>query len=363
MIMIEGRLTPVPWVHGCILDHQQVMPSGTTLARLTIPTSILRHRPLGMGLLAWIPMLAPPPMTLIMEHGTRGMRQLVRIHGSMMPMSLRLGAIRSRWICPMGQRMRMTCLRGARLFPPAIGINADRPSLLAIAPWMWGLLDVGSIMDINVGIIPLRQISSFVVATGTRVGGVISLCNDIILLHQLVMDAWVNHCTQQHGPSVNRILEKGIPVFPKLASLALDSTVEFYDKLQKTSAIFLLPLMPFDSIDLHMGFEGLCPPGLGLPWYAKIATDLMEVLPCLLPDVDSQVTSLVTVVWAELNNGYDLLWRVLELIVLGVDPSLQLSAPVWMGDDIFDFCLSFVLYFRLQLKRGLDHDDRTKSLT
>jgi hypothetical protein len=177
------------------------------------------------------------------------------------------------------------------------------------------------------------------------------------------MDAWVNHCTQQRGPSIDRILEKGIPVFPKLASLVVDSTVEFYDKLQKTSALFLLPLMPFDSINLHMGFEGLCPPGLGLPWYAKIATDLMEVLPRLLPDVDSQVTSLMTVVRAESNNGYDLLWWVIELIVLGVDPSLQLSAPIWMGDDIFNFCLSFILYFRLQSKRGLDHDDRTKSLT
>ncbi len=178
-----------------------------------------------------------------------------------------------------------------------------------------------------------------------------------------MIDAWVNHCTQQRGPSINRILEKGIPVFPKLASLAVDSTVEFYDKLQKTSDLFLLPLMPFESINLHMGFEGLCPPGLGLPWYAKIATVLMEVLLRLLPDMDSQVTSLVTVVRAESNNGYNLLWWVLELIVPGVDLSLQLSAPVWMGDDIFDFCLSFVLYFRLQSKRGLDHDNRTKSLT
>jgi hypothetical protein len=36
----------------------------------------------------------------------------------------------------------------------------------------------------------------------------------------------------------------------------------------------------------------------------------MEVLPRLLPEMDSQVTSLVTVVRAESNNGYDLLWRV-----------------------------------------------------
>jgi hypothetical protein len=139
--------------------------------------------------------------------------------------------------------------------------------------------------------------------------------------------------------------------------------VNFYDKLQKTSALFLLPLMLFDAINLNMGFEGLCPPGLGLPQYAEIAGVLMEVLPRLLPDLDSQVTSLVTVVRAESNNGFDLLWRVLELAVPGFDPSLQNSAPVWIGDDIFDFCLSYVLYFRLQAKKGLVHDERTKSIT
>ena len=89
----------------------------------------------------------------------------------------------------------------------------------------------------------------------------------------------------------------------------------------------------------------------------------MEVLPRLLPELDSQVTSLVTVVRAKSNNGFDLLWRILELAVPGFDPSLQILAPVWLGDDIFDFCLLYVLYFRLQAKKGLVHDERTKSLT
>ena len=137
-------------------------------------------------------------------------------------------------------------------------------------------------------------------------------------------------------------------------------TVNFYDKLQKTSALFLLPLMMFDAVCLNMGFEGLCPPGFGLPRYAEIAGAFMEVLPRILPDSDSQVTSVVRV---ESNNGFDLLWRVLELAVPGFDPSLQLNAPVWMGNVIFDFCLDFVLYFRLQTKKGLVHDERTKSLT
>ena len=177
-------------------------------------------------------------------------------------------------------------------------------------------------------------------------GDVSPYCNDI-----RVVDTWENRRTQQCGPSVDRILEKGLPVFPKLDSLDVSAPVNFYDKLQKTSALFLLPLMLFDAINLNMGFEGLCPPGLGLPQYAEIAGVLMEVLPRLLPDLDSQVTSLVTVVRAESNNGFDLLWRVLELAVPGFDPSLQISAPVWIGDDIFDFCLSYVLFFVYRQRR------------
>jgi hypothetical protein len=108
--------------------------------------------------------------------------------------------------------------------------------------------------------------------------------------------------------------------------------------------------MLFDAINLNMGFKGLCPPGLGLPQYAEIAGALMEVPPRLLPEMDSQVTSLVTVVRAESNNGYDLLWQVLELAP-SFDPSMQISALFWMGEDIFNFCLLFVLYFRLMAKK------------
>jgi hypothetical protein len=90
---------------------------------------------------------------------------------------------------------------------------------------------------------------------------------------------------------------------------------------------------------------------------------MIEVIPCLLPTFDSQVASLATVVRAESINGYDLLWQVMELLVPGFDPTMQISAPVWMGGDIFDFCLSYVLKFCLQVKKGLLHDNCTKSIT
>jgi hypothetical protein len=181
-------------------------------------------------------------------------------------------------------------------------------------------------------------------------------------MHQQVMDMWVDPCTMQSGPSVERILDKGLVMFPKLASMDMAAAVEFYNQLQKTLALFLLPLMLFDAVNLHMGFKGLCPPGLGLPRYAEIAGVVMEFIPRLLPTYDSQVTLLMTVVCAESNNGYDLLWRVMELLVPGFDLTLQISAPVFMGEGIFDFCLSYVLYFCLQVKKGLLHDDCTKSI-
>ena len=137
--------------------------------------------------------------------------------------------------------------------------------------------------------------------------------------------------------------------------------MEFYDAFHKTAVIYLLPVMPFDCISIKMGFEALCPPGLGIPRYAAIARVLMELLPRLLPRTDTQVTSLINMVHMESGNGYDLLWRVLALLVPGFDPTLQVKIPVWIDDDIFDYALSFLLYFRLQAKKGVIKDDRIRA--
>jgi hypothetical protein len=121
---------------------------------------------------------------------------------------------------------------------------------------------------------------------------VIGCYKDIVLLHRWVMDAWVNHCTQQSGPLVDRILDKGLPVFPKLESLLVDATVDFYDKLEKTLALFLLPLMAFNVIKLNTGFEGLCPPGLGLP--SDMNTTVVKMMVGSMatkPDVTSVLVS------------------------------------------------------------------------
>jgi hypothetical protein len=72
------------------------------------------------------------------------------------------------------------------------------------------------------------------------------------------------------GPSVKRILEKGFPVFPKLCLLGTYDFVEFYDKFQELSALYLLPIMPFDAARLESNFEGLFIPGLGTECYAEL---------------------------------------------------------------------------------------------
>ena len=187
--------------------------------------------------------------------------------------------------------------------------------------------------------------------------------NDIIEVHSRTCNNWEHPRGHYTGPQLERILEKGIGSFPRLSTLGVDQTVEFYDAFQKTAIIYLLPVMPFDCICIKMGFEALCPPGLGLPRYAQISRVLMELLPRLLPRSDTQVSSLINMVRMDSGNGYDLLWWVMALSVPGFDPTLQVKIPAWHDDDIFDFALSFLLYFRLQAKKGVVQDDRTNSIS
>jgi hypothetical protein len=112
----------------------------------------------------------------------------------------------------------------------------------------------------------------------------IILCyRDIMLLHRKTLEGWTNIRTQQSGPSVERIMEKAMTLFEKLEGITTTDFVHFYDTFQKTGSVYLLPFMPFNAVSLKLGFEGLCPPGLGIDCYAAIAAALMEVIPCLLP--------------------------------------------------------------------------------
>ena len=187
--------------------------------------------------------------------------------------------------------------------------------------------------------------------------------NDIIDVHSHTCDNWEHPRGHYKGPQLERILEKGISSFPRLTNFDVEQMVEFYDAFHKTALIYLLPVMPFDCISIKMGFEALCPPGLGIPRYAMISRVLMEILPRLLPRSDTQISSLINMVRMESGNGYDLLWRVMALSVPGFDPTRQVTIPAWDDADIFDFALSFLLYFRLLAKKGVIQDDRTNSIS
>jgi hypothetical protein len=71
--------------------------------------------------------------------------------------------------------------------------------------------------------------------TAINTVNVISSYNKIILVHESVMTKWVGSFTV--GPQIDRILEKGLVSLPRLQSLKVESTVEWYDTLQKTLMI------------------------------------------------------------------------------------------------------------------------------
>jgi hypothetical protein len=189
------------------------------------------------------------------------------------------------------------------------------------------------------------------------------LCfQEIINLHRLVVQTWTNTCTHFSGPVVEYIIEKALPVFPRLLNLDVLGTVKFYDGLQKISMRYLLPLMPFDSISLVFGYEGLCPPGLGTTRYSAIASAWMDVLPCLLPLKESEVESAIFSVGVDSNNGFDLMWRILELAVPGFKSMNPVQVPTWTSQtDVLSFCRAHLLYFRLQAKHNMFFSARTQT--
>jgi hypothetical protein len=155
------------------------------------------------------------------------------------------------------------------------------------------------------------------------------LCYQTIqLLHRKVLLAWTNPRTLQSGPSVKRILEKGLSVFPKLRGTTAQEAVAFYKSLQQVSTSYLIPLMPFDMICLANNYKGLFPPGLGTDAYSECCSAMLEVLPQLLPTSDYEIDAKLAVVRNSSRNGYDLLWHILELFVPGFDPTIPIAQPV-----------------------------------
>ena len=148
-------------------------------------------------------------------------------------------------------------------------------------------------------------------------------------------------------------MEKAMPLYQKLNGTTMADLVQFYDNIQQMGSVYLLPVMPFDAVNLKLGFEGLCPPGLRVDRYAFIVTAIMAVIPRLVPGHIVRLTTTIATVRGDSNNGFDLMWQLMALAVPGFVPAQHVLAPVWDNyRDIFHFCHAHVLYFCLQAKRG-----------
>jgi hypothetical protein len=176
--------------------------------------------------------------------------------------------------------------------------------------------------------------------------------NDIILTHCKVSELWYNGYAHTSGPQVDEILQKSLSVFPCSESPHMEDVIAFYDPLQEASLGYVIAIMPFNASVLAHRFKGLCPPGLGLVKYAAMCKALMELLLWLIPgSLSPQLNVTLASVRYESNNGYDYLWRVLELTVPGFNPTVPIHAPIWSDvEDIFHFAQAYLLFFCLQAK-------------
>jgi hypothetical protein len=158
-----------------------------------------------------------------------------------------------------------------------------------------------------------------------NVEDVVVCYNDIILAHRKITELWYNSYAHTSGPQVDKIIQKSLSVFPRLESTKVDDVVNFYDCLQEVVLCYVIAVLPFDAIILTHGFEGLCLPGLGLVRYAAMSKALMELVPRLIPgSLSPQLNTTLALVRFESNNGYNYLWRVLELTVPGFDPTVPI---------------------------------------
>jgi hypothetical protein len=187
--------------------------------------------------------------------------------------------------------------------------------------------------------------------------------NEIIAAHCRLVETWFNPTANTYGPQIDRILLKSFKLFPQLDSLDTADVVNFYDRFQELSNPHLMALMPFDSIVLKNCYEGLFTPGLGTRRYAACGKALMDFLPRLIPgNLSSRINATLAATWCKTNNGYDYLWRVLELTVPGFDPVVAIHTPQWTdSDDIFHFAQMYLLYFWLQGKMHYHYTDQTRS--
>jgi hypothetical protein len=152
---------------------------------------------------------------------------------------------------------------------------------------------------------------------------IVTCFNDIISAQSHIQESWHNPVTNTYSPQVNRILLKSFKLFQQLDLTATDDVMNFYSHLQELLTSHLLVTMPFD--------------GLGTQRYSDLSQTLMNFLPRLIPrSLSSCINATLIAVQNESNNGYNYLWRVLELAVPGFDPVISIQTPQWLDcNNIF----------------------------
>jgi hypothetical protein len=65
--------------------------------------------------------------------------------------------------------------------------------------------------------------------------GILQCYSKIAKIHRIVLQGWVDSRTHFCGLVVEYIIEKALPVFPRLGSLEVADVVKFYDSVQKIS--------------------------------------------------------------------------------------------------------------------------------
>ena len=136
--------------------------------------------------------------------------------------------------------------------------------------------------------------------------------------------------------------------------------VQLYEKLQRILILYKVALVPFNTVGLKSGFEGICVIGLGTDKYEDMADVLGTTVEMLLKTVPPKVLAMVVSVESESRNGYDTIWRILRLYVAGFDPTKTIVTPAWEDSDryVHVFVNLWELYF---YKRNHMFNDLSKS--
>ncbi len=135
---------------------------------------------------------------------------------------------------------------------------------------------------------------------------VVTCYNTIITAHCCIHETWHNPTTNTYGLQIDRILLKSFQLFPKLDSSTTKDVINYYNHFQELAMGHLMAVMPYDTIVLKNGYEGLCIPGLGMHCYANSSQAMLDFLPRLIPrTLSSQINAMLGAVQCKSNNCYD----------------------------------------------------------